>query len=98
VGFEVNIVAALGQVSLRVLPFSLSVPFHRGYPYSCICGMNNRPVGDHSLERYSHLIAITRAEGLKCLIFSLDVSSMYSVVYLIEQLQANRQIDRLRDR
>jgi hypothetical protein len=42
---------ALGQVSLRVLRFSLSISFHRGTPYSYIIwGMNDVPVGGRSAE------------------------------------------------
>jgi hypothetical protein len=43
-----------GQVSLRVLQFSLSVSFHRGSPYSyVIWGMNSKPDGNRSSETVS---------------------------------------------
>jgi hypothetical protein len=58
---------ALGQVSLRVLQFPLSVSLHRDSPYSYITWrMNNRPVQRHSLipstritTRYHPVLGLT---------------------------------------
>jgi hypothetical protein len=42
---------ALGQVSLRVFRFHLSISFHRHSPYShIICGMNNMSVSGSGSE------------------------------------------------
>jgi hypothetical protein len=56
VGFVVDKVA-MGQFSLRVLQFLLSISFHHGSPCSyIICGMNNRPTGGRSSETQCHPI------------------------------------------
>jgi hypothetical protein len=53
VGFVLGKVA-LGQVSLRVFRFTLSLSFHRGCPYSCITlGMKNRPVSGRSSDTFT---------------------------------------------
>jgi hypothetical protein len=71
-GFLMGTVA-LGQVSLRVLLFLLSVSFHRGSPYSYIvCGMNNRPVGGRSSETQSHTVDINNT-----LKYSLRIMKTY---------------------
>jgi hypothetical protein len=61
VGFVLDKVA-LGQVFLRVFfGFTLSVSFHRGFPYSYIIWeMGNRPYGGRSSETLFHLIYMNK--------------------------------------
>jgi hypothetical protein len=47
---------ARGQVSSRLLLFSLSLYFHRGSPYSYYLEVNNRPVVGRSWDTGSHQI------------------------------------------
>jgi hypothetical protein len=54
---------AQGQVFLRVLPFPLSVSFHRGSPYPYIIWrMNNRPAGGRSSETWSQPIDMSKVK------------------------------------
>jgi hypothetical protein len=56
VGFVVGKVT-LGQVFSKFFGFTLSVSFHRRFPYPYIIwGMNNRPVSGRSSETQSHPI------------------------------------------
>jgi hypothetical protein len=46
---------ALGQVFIRIIRFSLTIPFHRGFSFLYIVSeMNNRPVGGRGSETYPY--------------------------------------------